>query len=162
MSVPERKLFTVFGGTGFLGSRVVRRLLESGHRVRVAARDPHSIPALLQSDRAEATHADLLEPETLAAALNDVDGVVNATSLYVEKGDLTYHAVHVEAAARLASLTDQTGIARFVQLSGIGSDPEADVNYIRARGRGEIAVQAALPSATIIRPAVMFRVVTHS
>lgn len=156
MSGPERKLFTVFGGTGFLGSRVVRHLLEAGHRVRVAARDPHSNPALLQSDRAEAVRADLFKPDSLTAALSGVDGVVNATSLYVEKGDLTYHAVHVQGAARLASLANQAGIARFVQLSGIGSDPEANDSYIRTQGQGENAVRPALPSATIIRPAVMF------
>lgn len=152
----ERKLFTVVGGTGFLGSRVVRHLLTVGHRVRVAARHPDSTPVLLQSDRAEAVRADLFEPETLSAALNGADGVVNATSLYVEKGDLTYRAVHVEAAARLASLAIRAEVRRFVQLSGIGANPDAENSYIRARGQGETAVQAALPGATIIRPAVMF------
>lgn len=152
----ERKLFTVFGGTGFLGSRVVRHLLAAGHRVRVAARRPDSKPVLLQSDRAEAVRADLFEPETLSVALNGVDGVVNATSLYVERGDLNYHAVHVEAAARLASLANWAGVRRFVQLSGIGANPDAENSYICARGQGETAVQAASPAATIIRPAVMF------
>tara|TARA_R110002012_G_scaffold288725_2_gene481499 strand:+ start:1973 stop:3028 length:1056 start_codon:yes stop_codon:yes gene_type:complete len=152
----ERKLFTIFGGTGFLGSRVVRHLLTAGHRVRVAARHPGSQPALLQSDRAEAVRADLFEPETLLAALNGADGAVNATSLYIEKGSLTYHAVHVEAAARLASLANWAGVLRFVQLSGIGSNPDTENSYVRARGHGETAVQSALPEATIIRPAVMF------
>ncbi|UOA21321.1 NAD(P)H azoreductase (plasmid) [Sulfitobacter indolifex] len=150
------KLITVFGGTGFLGSRVVRHLLRDGHRVRIAARHPTSDPELSDSGRAETARADLFKPKTLSAALNGADGVVNATSLYVEKGDLTYHAVHVDAAARLATLANRAGIRSFVQLSGIGSDPDAENSYIRARGRGETAVQAALPSATVIRPAVMF------
>lgn len=57
---------------------------------------------------------------------------------------------------RLAALAGEAVTRRFVQLSGIGSDPDADDSYIRARGQGEAAVRAALPGATIIRPAVMF------
>jgi NADH dehydrogenase len=154
--MPQSKLFTVFGGTGFLGRRVVRHLLGAGHRVRIAARHPERELAFLQNDRAEPVRADLFEPETLSAALKNADGAVNATSLYIEKGDLTYHAVHVEAAERLASLARHAGLRRFVQLSGIGSDPEAENSYIRARGEGERVVKAAFPDATIIRPAVMF------
>ena len=152
----QELLITVFGGTGFLGSRIVERLLAAGHRVRIAARHPEQKPALLRSGRVEAHRADLFDPDTLTAALEGADGAVNATSLYVERGDLTYESVHVEAAARLAALAKQAGVRALVQLSGIGSDPSADDSYIRSRGQGEEAIRAAYPSATIVRSAVMF------
>ncbi|RKF12637.1 complex I NDUFA9 subunit family protein [Roseovarius spongiae] len=152
----QERLITVFGGTGFLGSRIVARLLQGGCRVRVAARHPDRKPDLLRNDRSEACRADLHEPATLTAALKGADGAVNATSLYVEKGDLTYHAVHVDAAARLAALARHAGVRAFVQMSGIGADPDAQDSYVRARGEGERAVRAAHPEAVIARSAVMF------
>lgn len=152
----QKLLITVFGGTGFLGSRLVARLLQAGHRVRIAARAPARRPELLASDLAEAHHADLFKPDTLAAAMDGADAVINATSLYVEQGGLTYEAVHVDGAARLAELARGAGVSRFLQLSDIGSDPNARDSYIRARGQGEEAVRAAFPAATILRSAVMF------
>ncbi|MEY8842632.1 complex I NDUFA9 subunit family protein [Cribrihabitans sp. XS_ASV171] len=154
--MPRQKLIAVFGGTGFLGRRVADRLLTAGHRVRIAARNPRRQPDLLQRDGVEACRADLFMPDTLEAALKGADGVVNATSLYVERGELTYRSVHVDAAARLARLTHAAGVNRYLQLSGIGADPEAGASYIRARGQGEAAVRAEHPDATIIRSAVMF------
>lgn len=152
----EQRLIAVFGGTGFLGARVVSRLLRTGHRVRVAARHPERKPELLHSDQAEACRADLFDVGSLQSALKGVDGAVNATSLYMERGKLTYHAVHVEAAARLAMLARQAGVNGFVQLSGIGADQNASDKYVKARGQGEKAVRAAHDIATIVRPAAMF------
>jgi uncharacterized protein YbjT (DUF2867 family) len=82
--------------------------------------------------------------------------VVNAVSLYVEHGDETFHSVHVEAARRVAIQARQAGIKHLVHVSGIGSDPRSRSLYIRKRGEGELAVQAALTNAIVIRPAVMF------
>ena len=132
----SNRLFTVFGGTGFVGRRVVRQLLQRGHRVRIAARHPRRRGELLLSDRAEPIEADVFEPETLNAALQGADGAVNAISLYVERGDLTFRAVHVEGARRVARLAGQTGVRRLVHISGLGSDPGASDTYIRARGEG--------------------------
>ncbi|HKK29425.1 MAG TPA: complex I NDUFA9 subunit family protein [Alphaproteobacteria bacterium] len=150
------QIYTVLGGTGFLGSRIVRHLCAGGHRVRVAARDPWRKPELLQSDRVEPVRADLFDPLTLSTALRDTHGAVNATSLYLERGSLTFDAFHVEGAERLARIARETGTSRFVQVSGIGSDQNADDRYIRARGKGETAVRKAFPAATIVRPSVMF------
>ncbi|MCV2870256.1 complex I NDUFA9 subunit family protein [Defluviimonas sp. WL0002] len=154
--MPQDGLVTVFGGTGFLGRRVVRHLLDAGHRVRIAARHPRRRKDLLANPQAEAATADLFEPETLRVALEGATGAVNATSLYVEQGDMTFEAVHIDAAGRLARLAGEAGARHFVQMSGIGVDPDADDRYIRARAHGESAVCAAFSDATLIRPSAMF------
>ena len=82
--------------------------------------------------------------------------MVNAVSLYVERGTETFHAVHVEAAERLARQAQRAGVERLVHVSGIGADARSASLYIRSRGEGELAVQAAFAKAIIIRPAVMF------
>jgi NADH dehydrogenase len=83
-------------------------------------------------------------------------GVVNAVSLYVERGTETFHALHVEAAERLARQAQRAGVERLVHVSGIGADTASPSLYIRKRGEGELAVRAAFANAIIIRPAVMF------
>ena len=100
--------------------------------------------------------ADARDERSVEAAVAGADGVVNAISLYVEHGSETFHSVHVEAAARIASVARRVGAKRLVHLSGIGADAASSSPYIRSRGEGEAAVQAAFPGAVIVRPAVMF------
>ena len=148
---------TVFGGTGFLGRRVVRHLLDRGFAVRVAARHPERGPALFGDQAAlEFVRADVGDDASVAATLANAWGVVNAVSLYVERGGLTFQAIHVAAAERVAAAARRAGVARLVHVSGIGADPHSGSKYIRSRGEGEEAVLAAFPGAVIIRPSVMF------
>jgi uncharacterized protein YbjT (DUF2867 family) len=143
---------TVFGGTGFVGRRVVRYLCESGATVRVASRHP----GRAEGDNVEQIVADAHDERSVEAAVAGADGVVNTISLYVEHGSDTFHSVHVETAARIASVARRVGAKRLIHLSGIGADAASPSPYIRSRGEGEAAVQAAFPGAVIIRPAVMF------
>jgi uncharacterized protein YbjT (DUF2867 family) len=143
---------TVFGGTGFIGRRIVRYLSESGATVRVASRHPGGA----EGDHTEQIAVDAHDERSVEAAVAGADGVVNAISLYVERGSNTFHSVHVEAAARIASIARRVGAKRLVHLSGIGADAASPSPYIRSRGEGEVAVQAAFPGVAIIRPGVMF------
>ena len=156
---PGRRIVTVLGGTGFLGRRVVRHLLKHDFSVRITSRHPKDALLLLAPDRTdvEAVRGDVHDETSVAAALAGAFGAVNAVSLYVERGNHeTFHAVHVEAAARIARLAREAGEERLVHVSGIGADPASSSDYIRARGEGEIAVQNAFPEAMLIRPSVMF------
>jgi len=143
---------TVFGGTGFVGRRIMRRLSDAGATVRVASRHP----AQDEGDNVEQVVADAHDERSVEAAVAGADGVVNAISLYVEHGADTFHSVHVEAAARIARVARQAGVKRFVHVSGIGADTLSPSPYIRTRGEGEAAVQAAFPGAIVVRPAVIF------
>ena len=150
----------VFGGTGFLGRRVVRRLLGYGFRVRVASRHPERAPPPPPGPDgagAEAVGADVRDEAAVASALAGASAAVNAVGLYAERGGRdTFRAVHVEAAARIARLARAAGVQRLVHVSGIGADPASASGYIRARGEGEAAVREAFPGATLVRPSVMF------
>jgi uncharacterized protein YbjT (DUF2867 family) len=143
---------TVFGGTGFVGRRVVCHLRESGARVRMVSR--HRGQG--EDDGIERIAANARDQRSVEAAVAGADGVVNAISLYVEHGSDTFHSVHVEMAANIARTARQAGIRRFVHVSGIGADTASPSRYIRSRAEGEAAVQTAFPGAVIVRPAVMF------
>jgi NADH dehydrogenase len=103
----------------------------------------------------EAVEADILDASSIGSSIAGSQAIVNAVSLYVEQGAQTFERVHVQAAAELAAASRADGVDRFVQISGIGSDPQSDSKYIGARGRGEEAVASAFPGAFIVRPAVM-------
>jgi uncharacterized protein YbjT (DUF2867 family) len=148
------QLVTVFGGTGFLGRRIVRHLHDKGFAVRIASR--HPTPITGSDPQLQHMAADLREGQSIARAVAGAFGVVNAVSLYVERGEETFHAVHFVAAERLADEARKAGVERLVQISGIGADAKSRSPYIRARGRGEQAVRAAFAAATVMRPAVMF------
>jgi uncharacterized protein YbjT (DUF2867 family) len=154
----SKQLVAVFGGTGFLGRRIVRHLREAGFDVRIASRHPDRVAALFSDDNRgiEPVRAYVNNDASVAAAVTGAFAVVNTVSLYVERGEASFHSVHVEAAGRVASLAQRAGAQRLAHISGIGADARSPSRYIRSRGEGEVAVSRAFPSATLVRPAVMF------
>ena len=148
---------TVFGGTGFLGRSIVRHLDAAGFAVRVASRHPERVRSLFAGQpTVEVVRADVNDENSTAAALAGAFAVVNSVSLYVERRNETFRSVHVEAAARVAAIASRAGAQKLVHVSGIGANGGSASPYIRSRGEGEAAVLGAFPSATSIRPAVMF------
>src|SRR5271157_635075 len=158
MAAASDRVVTVFGGTGFVGRRIVRHLRLHGFHVRVASRRPDPGHAQRRPDdpQLRSINADVHDARSVADALADAYGVVNAVSLYVEQGRETFHSVHVEAAQRVAAQAQRAGVKRLVHVSGIGADPRSQSLYIRKRGEGELAVREAFANALLIRPAVMF------
>jgi NADH dehydrogenase len=149
---------TVFGGTGFLGRRVVRHLRTHGFSVRIASRHPDRGHRLFGRDdpQLHSVAANIHDERPVADALAGAYGVVNAVSLYLEHGQQTFHLVHVESAQRVATQAHRAGVERLAHVSGIGADTASQSPYIRKRGEGELAVRAAFADAVLIRPAVMF------
>lgn len=154
----SNRTVTVFGGTGFLGRRVVRHLREHGFSVRIASRHPDRGRMLfgVADPQLQSIEADVHNEQSVTGALISAYGVVNAISLYVEHGKETFHSVHVEAAERVAVQARQHGVEWLIHVSGISADAASRSSYIRSRGEGELAVQTAFPDAILIRPAVMF------
>src|SRR5512143_2254501 len=158
MATTNARTVTVFGGTGFLGSHVVRRLGDRKFSVRIASRHPDRGRRQFgpDSSRLQSVEANIHDEQSVADALAGAYGVVNAVSLYVEHGQETFHSVHVESAQRIATQAQRAGVERLAHVSGIGADAASPSRYIRKRGEGERAVRAAFANAVIIRPAVMF------
>jgi uncharacterized protein YbjT (DUF2867 family) len=142
----------------FSGCSVVRHLRLHGFSVRVASRHPDRGHALLVPDgpQLRSIKADVRDESSVTDALADAYGAVNAVSLYLERGQETFHSIHVEAAERVAARAERCGVKRLIHVSGIGADPRSQSLYIRKRGEGELAVRKAFADAILIRPAVMF------
>ena len=150
---------TVFGGSGFIGRQIVKRLAQKDVVVRVAVRDPEAalfLKPMGAVGQIAPIYADVRSEKSVAAAAEGVDVVVNAVSLGVQTRRDRFADVHVAGARRVARLAAAAGVSRLVHLSGLGSDPNSNSAYIAARGRGEIAVREAFPSATLLKPSVVF------
>ena len=158
MADTNERAVTVFGGTGFLDRRVVRHLRKHGFSVRIASRHADRGHRLfgLDDPQLQSIKANIHDERSIADALADAYGAVNAVSLYVEQERATFHSVHVESAKRVAAQAQRAGVKRLIHVSGIGSDTASRSLYIRKRGEGELAVRAAFADALLIRPAVMF------
>ena len=148
---------TLFGGSGFLGHRIAARLLERGLRVRVAARSPDRVREALESTEGlETVRADVRDEASVVTAVEGAETVINSVALYVEQGDTTFRAIHVEGARRVAEAARQAGATRLLQISGIGAGTDAPSSYVRCRVEGEASVREAFPQATVFRPSAIF------
>jgi uncharacterized protein YbjT (DUF2867 family) len=151
---------TVFGGSGFIGRAIVRALAPTGVLVRVACRRIElAEPIKTAGDVGQITvmRANLRVPQSVANAIVGSQAVINATGIPFEHGRQRYQAVHVAGARTIADAARAAGVQRLIHVSGIGADARNSRNrYIRSKVDGEDAVVAGFPTATILRPSVVF------
>jgi uncharacterized protein YbjT (DUF2867 family) len=151
-------LITIFGGSGFLGREVTRALAEHRYRLRIAVRHPHLTGHLQPPGRLGEIHAvrvNVCSPRSVAAAVRDAEVVINLVGILVEDGGQQFDAVHAEGAGTVARAAAQVG-ARLIHVSAIGADENSPARYAQSKARGEAAVFAEMPGATIFRPSIMF------
>ena len=153
------RIATVFGGAGFIGRYVVQRLARQGWQLRVAGRDPLAARDVQTSGRVGqivALRADVTDEAGVARAVEGAELVVNLVGILAEQRPGGFQAIQTEGAGRVARLAAAAGVARLVHISAIGADPAGESLYAKSKGEGEAAVLAAFPTATILRPSILF------
>src|SRR6202047_1590271 len=151
-------LVTVFGGSGFVGRNVVRALCKRDYRIRVAVRRPElagHLQPLGRGGQIHAVQANLRYPASVEAAMRDSHVAINLVGILAEGGAQTFDAVQAEGAAAVAKAAAGVG-ARMGHVSASGADANSPARYARSKAAGEKAVLTAVPSATILRPSVVF------
>ncbi|WP_291848149.1 complex I NDUFA9 subunit family protein [Bradyrhizobium sp.] len=158
MASNQETLVTVFGGSGFLGRNVVRALAKRDYRVRVAVRRPELAGHLQPQGKVGQIHAvqaNVRYPASVEAAMRGASVAVNLIGILTEGGAQSFDAVQAAGAETIARAAGAAG-ARMVHVSAIGADANSPAHYARSKAAGEKAVLAAVPSATIMRPSVVF------
>src|SRR3982074_2378714 len=154
----QETLVTVFGGSGFLGRNVVRALAKRDFRIRVAVRRPElagHLQPLGRVGQIHAVQANLRYPASVQAAMRDSHVAINLVGILTASGAQSFDAVQAKGAQTVAQAAAAAG-ARVVHVSAIGADENSLSAYARSKAAGEKAVLAAAPSATILRPSVVF------
>jgi NADH dehydrogenase len=152
---PDNRIVTVFGGGGFIGRYVCEQLFRHEVRVRVASRNPRSayfLQPLAPVGQWGAVHADVKDPGSVREAVRGSSAVINLVGIL--NGPMV--ATHVGGAKNIAEAAREAGAEALVHISAIGADPDSAALYGRTKGEGEIAVRAASPKATIVRPSLVF------
>ncbi len=150
----QGRLVTIFGGGGFLGRYVAQAVLAQGARVRIACRNPAGamhIKPLGNLGHVQLITADVRKPGSVARAVADADAVVNLVGSF-DNMDAVQHI----GAGNVARAAVAAGVGALVHISAIGADAQSEAEYGRSKAAGESAVHAAFPSATILRPSIIF------
>ena len=139
----------VTGASGFIGRRVVRRLLHDGHSVRALVRDPERRAML--PDTAETAQGDVLDPGSLVRACEGVDAVAHLAAVIRESGRLTFQRVNYEGTRNVLEAAEAAGVGRFVFASTIGATSDAALPYLSSRWMAEQDVARSTVESVILR-----------
>jgi uncharacterized protein YbjT (DUF2867 family) len=159
ITLNNRALITIYGGSGFIGRHVVRAIAKTGARMRVAVRRPElagHLQPLGGVGQINAVQANVRFPESLLAAAHGADAVVNLVGILFPSGKQTFQSVMDEGARHVAEAARAAGVDTLVHMSAIGADEESPSAYARSKAEGEAAVREVVPGAVILRPSVVF------
>ncbi len=153
MSDSDSVLVLVTGTTGYVGGRLVPRLLDAGYRVRCLVRDPARLQGRSWLEKVEVVQGDVLKPDTVSAA---VEGVKAAYYLIHSMTSSTdFHGRDLTAARNFGGAAKTAGVQRIIYLGGLG-DPEADLSqHLRSRQQTGQALQEAGVPVTEFRAAII-------
>ena len=152
-------LVTIFGGAGFVGRYIARRMAKEGWRVRVAGRRPNEslhVKPYGTPGQVEPVFCNIRDDASVRAVMQGADAVVNCVGILDESGRQSFDAVQSEGAGRIARIAAEEGIARLVHLSAIGASAESASKYQQSKAAGEANVLAHFHDAVILRPSVIF------
>ncbi|HEY0274638.1 MAG TPA: complex I NDUFA9 subunit family protein, partial [Paenirhodobacter sp.] len=152
-------IVTIFGGSGFVGRYIARRLAKEGWRIRIAVRRPNEAlftRAYGAVGQIEPVLCNIRDDASVRAALRGASAAINCVGILADAGRNTFNAVQNEGAGRIARLAAASGVARLVHISALGAGANSASAYQRSKAAGESAVQAAFPGAVILRPSVIF------
>ncbi len=153
------KLVTIYGGSGFVGRYIARRMAQAGWRVRVAVRRPNEalhVKPYGAVGQVEPVFCNIRDDASVRAVMQGADAVVNCVGILFEQGRNRFNDVQADGAARIARIASELGVAKLVHVSAIGADADSDSLYQRSKAMGEKGVRDHFPDAVILRPSVIF------
>lgn len=147
------KLF-IAGGTGFVGGHLVRELLHRGHELLLLS---HGRSGMRQPGVSLVT-GDVTDPSGYAAAMQGCDAVINLVGIIREfpSRGITFERLHVQATAAMLQAARQAGVSRYLQMSALGTRPDAVSHYHQTKWRAEEQVRSGGLAWTIFRPSLIF------
>ena len=145
-------MICIVGGTGFIGCRLVERLVARGASVRIISRHAKRDDA----PQIEHVAGSIEDASIIERAIAGASAVVNLVGTTAAKSERQFYSLHRDGPARLAHAARLAGVGRFVHVSAMGVSLDAPSMADRSKAAGEIAVREAFPDANLIRPALVY------
>jgi NADH dehydrogenase len=152
-------MILITGATGYLGRHLVRRLAEQGIRPRCLVRDPQRAAALFPGLPLEIVQGDTRQAQTLAGAVSGVETIIHAAFLTADRKETpanSYAATNIEGTSSLVRAAQEAGVARFIEMSGLGTRRDTPGSYMQGRYLAEQLVRESGLVWTIVQPSVLF------
>ena len=150
--MPQRIFLT--GGSGFVGSTIIRELLERGYAVHALR---HHASLRTQSKSLQEFTGDLINASVLDQAMQGCDAVIHLVGIIMENRThgITFERIHFEGARSVVDAASRNGLRRFLHMSALGTRPEARSEYHRTKWRAEQYVRDSGLDWTILRPSLI-------
>ena len=152
-------LVTIFGGSGFVGRYIARRMAKQGWRVKIAVRRPNEalfVKTYGVVGQVEPVLCNIRDDSSVAGVIKGADAVINCVGILNEVGKNRFHEIQTQGAMRVAQFSATEGVERLIHISAIGSDEKSKSRYSKSKALGERAVLDKFPEAIILRPSVIF------
>jgi NADH dehydrogenase len=146
------------GATGFVGRAILAQLAESGHAIRILVRQRESVETveLARRHRAEIREGNVLEAASLGGAVEGVDAVIHLVGIISEFGPNTFENVHIMGTANMVGAARKAGVRRYLQMSALGTRPDAVARYHTSKWIAETMVRESDLDWTIFRPSIIY------
>ena len=151
-------MILITGASGYVGNNLVRRLVALGEPVRAMVHSPAKAAARLADvrDRVEIVRGDVMQPDTLAAALDGASAVVHLVAIAIERGDRTYERINTQGTVNMVNAAQTAGVRRFINMSQNGADSASPFRFLASKGRAQDYVAASGLDWTALRPSVIW------
>lgn len=159
MTRANKKLVTIFGGSGFVGTQVVQELAREGYRIRVAVRRPDlagHLKPLGSVGQIQPIQANIRNVASIERAVDGANIVINLAGIGHEHGRQRFRAVHTMGAKNVAEAAKAAGAETLVHMSALGADAQSHSSFFKSKAMGESEVLKAFPDAIVLRPSAIF------
>ena len=151
-------MILVTGASGYLGSHIVKRLVEASQPVRalVRSRTRAEAEGRLVGLKIEWIEGDVTQLETLAVAVKGVDTVIHTVAIAIEKGRRKYEAINYQGAVNIVDAAKAAGVKRFINICQLGADSQLPYRFLASKGRAQEYVAVSGLAWTAFWPSVVW------
>jgi uncharacterized protein YbjT (DUF2867 family) len=153
-----KEMILVTGASGFIGSYIVKRLVQQNKPVRTMLRSRRNAESegRLAGLDIEWVEGDVNQTESLLQAVQGVDAVIHLAAIAVEKGGRTYEKINYVGTVNLVDAAKEAGVRRFLNMSQLGADSSLPYRFLASKGRAQEYVAASGLNWTAFRPSVVW------
>ncbi|MEK9680942.1 MAG: complex I NDUFA9 subunit family protein [Pelagibacteraceae bacterium] len=163
MSRAYVKKICLFGGTGFIGSSIVKLLAKNGHEIKIATRSPFDEDVLeLKSTvsdpgQIKLEKINIQSSDQIKKFVSETDICINLVGILYEKGQNTFQKIHTDFVEKLVSIIkNEKSIKHFIHFSSLGVKSSTESKYLESKFKAEEIIKKTLNNFTIIKPSIVF------